>query len=406
MNSTPQIQNIEPSRVVHELISKPLGWYLIRASTGNDDILSKIKSESESHSYVVLSVRVDENIYGCPIMNYRLSLNDVGNSTSLLEQNNNELPELIEECVFQTEDTNWEIDLNLFDRPYTSLFSKNGVGSKGKITACNFPHGRIDVYNKSFENDEQSFQHEFSLLKNLSYFHIVSFYGICSESDQIKHLVLANNGESLKSQYSTIKCTDGIRIKQLATIGYQIACGMIYLDYKHVIHRDLHAGNILIDSNNFIRIADFEHAIVKEDDDERYQQSIKTSKKTCQPRRSAPECLPSPPELREDEESEESLLAKFSSKSDVWAYGLIFIELIIDENEDIYPYLPIKPKDEDTIQLVEHVKIDRKIHEKPDDCSKNFYKILQQCWTYFPEDRISFVDVRNEMMKLYESTDN
>jgi hypothetical protein len=69
----PQIYRIEPSRVIHELILKPLGTYLIRYATENDDILSQIQLNIKStSSYVVLSVRVDENTYHCAVMNYRL----------------------------------------------------------------------------------------------------------------------------------------------------------------------------------------------------------------------------------------------------------------------------------------------------------------------------------------------
>jgi serine/threonine protein kinase len=386
MASASKIQTIQPSRVTHELISKPLGCYIIRTATENDAIVSRVnnKSETNSRSYVVLSVRVDEETYQCPLMHYRLQLEDL-NSVS------EKLPELTEQCVIDTEDTNWEFDKHLFQTTYSLLFSKDDDSNlKGKTTY----NGEIGVFNKTFINDEQNFQRELSVLQNLSYFHIVSFYGICSESEQIKSLVFGDNGESLKIKYPDIKYTDGLMCKQLATIGYQIACGMIYLEYKNIIHRDLHAGNILIDGYNFVRIADFGHAVRKDEDD----QSIMD----FQPRRRAPECLPSPPENGESVDTEESLLNKFSSKSDVWAYGLIFMELI-EHGEDVYPYIPIKRGDAETIQFVEHVKVNRNIHEKPINCPDSLYDVLKRCWDYCPEDRISFVDIRNEMMKLFES---
>ncbi len=67
MFSILKIQTIEPSLVVHKLISEPLGTYIIRTSTENDDILSKIKYKTEKNSppYVVLFVRVNQNETKC-----------------------------------------------------------------------------------------------------------------------------------------------------------------------------------------------------------------------------------------------------------------------------------------------------------------------------------------------------
>ncbi|CAF1233048.1 unnamed protein product [Rotaria sp. Silwood1] len=423
MITIPRIQNIESSRVVHELISKPLGTYLIRASTKNDDIVSQIKTQLETNScpYVVLSVRADETLYPSPIMNYRLPLigpNGEHDTIKILEeykQNENnseidELPTLKQECIVTEGDTNWEIKRNLFQKSYIYIYSSDDDNNDIEgSTICNFQDGSmaIDVYNKRMKNEEQSFQHEFSILKNLSYFHIVSFYGICYESDQIKYLVFANNGKSLKSLCPIVEDTKRLLVKKLSMIGYQIACGMIYLEYKHIIHRDLHSRNILSDKNDYVRIADFGHAIIKDDDDERFQQSIKNSKLNFQTRRLAPECLSSPPQDGQLMDSIETLLTRFSSKSDVWAYGLIFIELMMKENNDVYPYLPIKSNnDDEIIQIIQHVKLERMMHKKPDNCPKSIYDILEKCWSYNPEDRISFWDIRNEMMRIFKSQNN
>jgi hypothetical protein len=189
----PQIQKIEASRVVHELILKPLGTYLIRSSTENDDILSqiKIKSEIESSPYVVLSVRVDENEYYCSIMNYRLPFIESNDEQNLIEyykqiQNNSKilvLPELEKECIIETENTDWNIDEHFFQTQYMQMYLSRDESTK-TCMRCNTRYGNneIKVFKKAMKNNEQ----EFSILKTLSYFHIVTFYGICNESDQMK----------------------------------------------------------------------------------------------------------------------------------------------------------------------------------------------------------------------------
>jgi len=434
----PQIQKLEPSRVIHELILKPFGTYLIRSPTENDDILSQIsiKSTEEYSRYVVLSVRVDENRYHNPIMNYRLPFIEWDDEQNLIEYynqiqdtfKNGKCQKLEKECIIETEDTDWKFDEYLIQTQYMSYFPSNNNDMRYSIKVEN---REIKLFKKQMNNDEQ----EFSILKTLSYFHIVTFYGICDEIDhRRKFLIFADNGESLKMRY-----TNNLTIKQLTMIGYQIACGMIYLEKKNIIHRDLHAGNILIDEQNFIRIADFEHAIIIDDENDRSQQSRKNSKSEFKIRRLAPECLPQLPENDDASDSYETILDEFSSKSDVWAYGLIFIELLLGINYDVYSYVLVKsaahndkdeetdqlippvkighithkkPNDDDVVnaeetrQLVQYIKIDRNIHKKPDNCLDKLYDVLKQCWKYCPNDRITFIDLRDKMLKIFKSEIN
>jgi serine/threonine protein kinase len=393
------IYQIKPSHVIHELILKSIGTYLIRYSTENDDIISQIrtKDEMKSDPYVVLSVRVDENQYYCPIMNYHLPL--IGSDKEEIlkysldhyrnSSNTNQLPELIEECVIKTEDTDWKIGPERFQTGYLAMYEENNGPLKADLKCDG--NNRIKVVQKVMKNNEQ----ELSILENLSYFHIVTFYGICYESIQKKYLILADHGESLKTKYHDIKYLGDLMSKQLAMIGYQIACGMMYLELKCIIHRDLHADNILIDEHDCIRIADFEHAIMKDDSQEFYEDREMGFKK----RRLAPECLPSLPENGEFENSNE-----FSSKSDVWAYGLIFIDLTIDNHQHIYPDLPLLRDDvEETIQIIQYIKVAGEKHKRPKDCPPNLYNILIRCWEYKRDDRISFENLRNEMLQLFKS---
>ena len=418
MSFIPEIQTIEPSLVIHKLIVKPLGTYIIRASTSNDDILSRIKFNPKTNSlpYIVLSVRTDERKTQSrsPIMNYRLpliKLNGEGDLTHLLdrhEQIGDNLSILIKQCIVNVDDTDWEIEKENFQNQSTLNYPFSGNSDMNGNRKCILQTKNnclINVFKKLFQDNEQGFQHEFSILKNLSYFHIVSFYGICTITDQFKYLVFADHGDTLKSRCPIIKYSDELFIKILSMIGFQIACGMMYLEYKHIIHRDLYAKNILIDKYNNIRIADFGHAIIIDD---RYQESIKNSKLNFQTRRLAPECLPLPPENEEGIElKQETLLVNFSSKSDVWACGLIFIELMMDKKAEVYPKLEVKKDDnEETLQLSQYIKQDGNIHEKPDDCPEMFYNVLKQCWAYHPESRISFVHLRNEMMELFKSQDS
>ena len=374
-----QIARIEPARVVHELICKPIGTYVVRYSTTNDEIISRIAFHGHmpANPYVVLSVRVDEAIYHCPIMHYYLPMDD---SDLFVDDR---LPELIERCHISTEQTDWKIDSDRFQKDYTLLYSSSNNSSKSQLKCDD--HQKLGIFEKQFHDDNRR---EFSILKTLSYFHLATFYGL---SPEMNRLIFADHGESLQRKFYEIKSSGEPMSQRLAMISHQITCGMMYLEAKGIIHRDLHAGNILIDKYYFIRIAGFEHAIRIDEEQEGIEQKF-------QIRRLAPE-------LMDNEELGQVQIKQFSSKSDVWAYGLIFMELTIDIHEHLYPNLPILNDDrEEMTHIIEYVKTNGQIHGKPDDCPENIYEILKPCWKFNRDERISFTCLRDNTFNLLKST--
>lgn len=360
------ICHLEPARVVHELIFKPIGTYLFRYPTENDQIISQIslQGQTKSDPFVVLSVRVDETIHPSPIMNYYLPLNE-------RDTPNDHLPKLIQPCSIKSEEINWTIDFTRFQTGYMPVFPSEETAVILDVQSDDYQS--MSVYRKSFVTN----LNEFSILKSLCYFHIVRFYGI---SIEMNSLIFADHGESLKQKYSREK----VSIQELTMIGYQMACGMMYLEAKGIIHRNLHAGNILIDRLYFIRIANFEHAIRTNDE------TTKRMKPDWHVRHLAPECL--------------SNQYPFSSKSDIWAYGLIFMELTIPIHEYLYPnLLPSEDFTEEITQLMQYLTSDRQIHSKPNDCPENIYDILKSCWIFERNDRISFSQLRDTMLTLFQS---
>lgn len=409
----PQIQRIRPSRVVHELISQPEGTYVIRAETDDDHLISRIRMSSEFDSsipcpYVVLSVRVGED-YPNPIMNYRLASHS-SNDQDLLTQykqsrrtaSEGRRPKLTSELIVAKEELGWKIDSECFRPTYLPIDGQDP--SMGSIpTKCVFPNDRVsvDVFKKQFPNNQQAFQREFAILKDLCFFHITSFFGITSESNGVSYLVFAHHGRSLKEQLPLTLLPNQSVIQRLALIGYQIAFGMMYLGSKNILHRDLHAGNILEDDRHFIRIADFGHAIVRNHQDDAQRSAAYNEVRDFQIRRLAPECLTSAPNGTTVPDSHEDICRRFSSKSDVWAFALIFIELMLEKKQDVYPYLKSHSVH---YQMDRHVKIERKIHKKPSECPEAIYDILKRCWEYDPEDRLSFTNIRQEMFQLTQQT--
>jgi len=173
---------------------------------------------------------------------------------------------------------------------------------------------------------------------------------------------------------------------------------MIYLEKKNIVHRDLTASNVLIDDYGFIRIADFGHAIQKEEGKNNLSRSLtNNSEEKFQIRFLAPECILKPLQISTKQPSvhdQRQLYASFSSKSDVWAFGILLIQLMLKNPSKPYPHI-INDRD-----IAQRIVINREMHPKPDECNIDVYYLLQRCWAYEPINRISFTEIREKMTML------
>ncbi|RCN29682.1 hypothetical protein ANCCAN_24553 [Ancylostoma caninum] len=81
----------------------------------------------------------------------------------------------------------------------------------------------------------------------------------------------------------------------------------------------------------------------------------------------------------------------FSSKSDVWAFGILMYE-IVGLGQKPYPSM-------DNSQVLTHVR-NGGTPAKPAYCPDPLYKIMQLCWAYDKEQRPTFADILSMFEKL------
>ncbi|CAF0753550.1 unnamed protein product [Rotaria sp. Silwood1] len=414
---SPYIQNISPSYVIRSLLPKPCGTYILRYPTANDELISLIRivdhsqETSTTHTYVILSIRVDETVYKYYIQHYRVPYveeNMYKDSQKLLEiynreQNNlknSKFTPLQHELILPPEDESWFLDRKYFQDINFDRIRCAGMNNQGTSTAvwqCERQND-IKVFIKRFKKDNSYFRHELSLLKELCHFSIITLYGQFSDN-HYSYLVFENGGKSLESCCPLKFRSMRPKMKFITNIGFQIAYAMMYLEKKNILHRDLTASNILIDSYGFIRVADFGHAIQKEEGKNTLERSqTTTGENRFQFRFLAPECLPDVKKRQIPDRStifnQPDVYARFSSKSDVWSFGIVLIQLMIDDPRKPYPNVP------DVNEIPRYVKHDGKIHPQPPGCPLDMYLILKQCWTYEAKDRIPFTEVRDRMLLL------
>ncbi|KXJ27222.1 Tyrosine-protein kinase CSK [Exaiptasia diaphana] len=153
-----------------------------------------------------------------------------------------------------------------------------------------------------------------------------------------------------------------------ASVMTDVAAGLEYLEAKNLVHRDVAARNVLIDDNASAKLSDFGLAREANFNLEGGKFPIKWT---------APEALKE---------------QKFSTKSDVWSYGIFLWELF-SFGRVPYPRVPLS----DVMAKVE--KGYRM--EIPEGCPPDVYNVMRECWHINPSNRPSFGEIRRKQENIY-----
>uniref|UniRef100_A0A6Q2Z982 Tyrosine-protein kinase n=1 Tax=Esox lucius TaxID=8010 RepID=A0A6Q2Z982_ESOLU len=241
----------------------------------------------------------------------------------------------------------WEIDPR-----HLTFIRELGNGQFGVVKYGKW-QGQHDVAIKMIKEgsmSEDDFIEEAKVMMKLRHANLVQLYGVCTKQRPIyivteflvNGCLLSYLREGLKQHPSPI---------QLLEMCKDVTEGMAYLESQQYIHRDLAARNCLVDTNGTIKVTDFGLSRYVLDDE--YTSSVGAKFPV---RWSPPEVL---------------LYCRFSSKSDIWAYGVLMWE--------IYTLGKMPYERLNNNEIVDQVSRGHRLY-RPQLANDKVYNIMTSCW--------------------------
>uniref|UniRef100_A0A8C0Y9H6 Tyrosine-protein kinase n=1 Tax=Cyprinus carpio carpio TaxID=630221 RepID=A0A8C0Y9H6_CYPCA len=211
---------------------------------------------------------------------------------------------------------------------------------------------------------------EASVMQQLDNPYIVRMIGIC----EAENLMLVMELAELGPLHKFLQKNKHISMKNITELVHQVSMGMKYLEEHNFVHRDLAARNVLLVTQHYAKISDFglSKALAEEENYYKAKGHGKWPLKWY-----APECMN---------------YLKFSSKSDVWSFGVLMWEAFS------YGQKPYKGmKGNEVIQMIESGER----MSAPADCPAEMYNLMRKCWTYKPDERPGFSVVEPRLRHYY-----
>eukprot|EP00053_Salpingoeca_punica_P017226 m.165293 g.165293 ORF g.165293 m.165293 type:complete len:658 (+) comp17152_c0_seq2:358-2331(+) len=270
----------------------------------------------------------------------------------------------------------WEMD-----RSEIQLGRKLGAGQYGEVFEGLWRSKNLKVAVKTFKTDtmnSEDFLKEASVMKLVRHPNLVQLLGVCTRDEPMFIITEYMPGGNLLDylrQHST--APERLNATSLMYIATQIASGMAYLESHSYIHRDLAARNCLVGADLLIKIADFGLSrLLKQVDCYTAREGSKFPIKWT-----APESLS---------------FNRFTSKSDVWAFGVVLWE-IATYGDAPYP-------DIDLYDVLERLESGYRM-KRPAGCPAHMYQLMRDCWEWDELKRPSFKNIKERLDNMFSSVE-
>ncbi|XP_072295152.1 tyrosine-protein kinase ZAP-70 [Eucyclogobius newberryi] len=232
--------------------------------------------------------------------------------------------------------------------------------------------GQIDVAIKVLKNENHNLvkdemMREAEIMYQLSNPYIVRMLGLCDAENLMLVMEMASAGPLNKFLANN---RDTVTEENIVDLMHQVSVGMKYLEEKNFVHRDLAARNVLLVKPHYAKISDFGLSKAL-NADESYYKSRSGGKWPL--KWYAPECISH---------------RKFSSKSDVWSFGVTMWEAFSYGGK---PYKKLKGQ-----EVMDFVKSGQRL-ECPVGCPERMYSLMLECWSVELDKRPDFKKVEESM---------
>lgn len=234
------------------------------------------------------------------------------------------------------------LGMGAFGRVYKGVWVPEGENVK-------IPVAIKELLKSTGAESSEEFLREAYIMASVEHVNLLKLLAVCMSSQMMLITQLMPLGCLLDYVRNN---RDKIGSKALLNWSTQIAKGMSYLEEKRLVHRDLAARNVLVQTPSLVKITDFGLAKLLSSDSNEY----KAAGGKMPIKWLALECIRN---------------RVFTSKSDVWAFGVTIWELLTFGQR---PHENIPAKD-----IPDLIEVGLKL-EQPEICSLDIYCTLLSCW--------------------------